>query len=166
VTTCIFNISKYLVGNTICSSIRCALRRGARNNSLTMTITQLLPRPARRRTPKIESPQTGRKLSFIVPAPDYNATPEELYNAIRTETVTLNADWELLFIDHGRCENNLASDSQPSPLRPHSCSRLYLFREPKSLFSARVGISGSERRSRLFTGSGSTGRFSRALPLS
>lgn len=61
---------------------------------------------------------------------------------------------------------NLASDSQPGPLRPHSCSRLSLFREPKSLFSARVGISGSERRSRLFAGSGPTGRSSRALPLS
>jgi glycosyltransferase involved in cell wall biosynthesis len=100
-----------------------------------MAITQPPPRPARRRIPKIELPQTGRKLSFIVPAPDYNATPEELYNAIRTETETLNADWELLFIDRGRFEKTWLLIHSLVHCDPTHV-RAYLFSESPNLSSA------------------------------
>ena len=43
-------------------------------------------------------------LSFIVPVPDENASPEELYASVSRQTEALNADWEIIFVDQGNCE--------------------------------------------------------------
>ncbi|MFP6866379.1 MAG: glycosyltransferase [Roseibacillus sp.] len=70
-----------------------------------MTITHS---PQRRsphpNTPNTTAPETSRTLSFVVPAPHHLATPKDLYKVVREQTERLEADWELLFIDHGRCE--------------------------------------------------------------
>lgn len=101
-----------------------------------MTITQPLPKAAPpRRSPNIKAPQTRRKLSFIVPAPDYNATPQELYEAIQSEIESLNTDWELLFIDHGECEKTWLL-IQSLVRRDPSHVRAYIFSESQNRSSA------------------------------
>ena len=70
-----------------------------------MAITHPPPRRSPHlNAPHTAAPETSRTLSFVVPAPHHLATPKDLYKVVREQTERLEANWELLFIDHGRCE--------------------------------------------------------------
>lgn len=79
------------------------------------------------RSPALPS-QPRSLLSFIVPAPDAELSPEGVYEALRKQTEQLETDWEVLFVDHGLCEKTWLHIQSLARRDPHHV-RAYIFSE-------------------------------------